>query len=365
MIVSGKILSRILPLLALALGGLSSACTVVGPKAITTGRLAYNEAIAQTNNQQMLMVLINNRYEEQGSMLAVASVTANVNVKSSAGIQAGFGGDSSYQGNLVPFAGGVVYEENPTISYTPVAGERYLRQLTVPLPLYMLAQFTRSLTDPISAYVGLISSVNGIYNPDFIVGGMEEDTRFDRFAQIMSTLTQSHRLTWVENPQHKGHFSVVIDQSRPDHADLVKELLDLLNLSDRHHPGPQIVIPVSLSLDGAKDGAMGITTRSIFDLVQILAAKIEVPERDQENGVVQDYPAVGRLGRDLAIHFSEERPHHAYIWVERRGGWFYIDERDKATKRYFKLLGTLWSLAVASSLVDGPAAPVLTVPVSS
>jgi hypothetical protein len=45
---------------------------------------------------------------EQGSLLAVASVTANVSVRSSAGFQAGFGNDRSYEGNLVPISGGVV-----------------------------------------------------------------------------------------------------------------------------------------------------------------------------------------------------------------------------------------------------------------
>jgi hypothetical protein len=40
---------------------LLSGCTVVGPKSISSGRLAYNEAISETNNQQMLMVMVHNR----------------------------------------------------------------------------------------------------------------------------------------------------------------------------------------------------------------------------------------------------------------------------------------------------------------
>ncbi len=115
------------------LSSLLVGCTVVGPAAISSGRLAYNEAITTTDNQQMLMVLIQNRYGERGHLLTVASVTANVSVTTSAGIQAGFGSTSDYRGNLVPFAGSVVYEENPTISYVPVSGEKYLSQLTSPI----------------------------------------------------------------------------------------------------------------------------------------------------------------------------------------------------------------------------------------
>ncbi len=354
------------PLLSLCLAAvLLGGCTVVGPKAISSGRLAYNEAIAETNNQQMLMVLVHNRYEEQGSMLAVSSVTANVSVKSSAGFQAGFGSDSNYAGNLVPIAGGFVYEENPTISYTPVSGESYLRQFTMPLPLSMVARITRTLTNPEPVFIALLSSVNGIYNPDFIFDSQDDDPRFERFAAIMAELTRAHRLHWVENPGSDDSFAIVIDQSAADHKAMAKELLDLLGLSRLHSNTPQLVIPVALSLNGAQAGAMGITTRSILDLVEILCAKIDVPQVDIDNGVVAAYPPVGLLGRTLAIHYSQEKPEHAYIKVAHRGGWFYIDERDTVTKRYFKLVGSLWSLAIANSQADGPAAPVLTVPVSN
>jgi hypothetical protein len=352
-------------LLTVMLATLVSACTIVGPRAISTGRLAYNAAIAETNNQQMLMVLVHNRYAEQGSMLAVASVTANVSVKSSAGIQAGFGNDSNYDGNLVPFTGGVIYEENPTISYTPVAGEKYLNQLTAPLPISLLAQISRSTVNPTTTYVGLISSVNGIYNPDFILDQQDYDTRFDRFTALMSELTRAHRLNWVQEPGHNKQFSIVIDQSKPEYAARAKELMALLGLAHKYNHSPTIVVPVRMSLDGAAKGIIGITTRSIFDMVEILAARIDVPAEDISRGIALDYPPVGRVGNKLAIRYSAENPDHAYISVQHRGGWFYIDEADLATKEYFKLLGSLWSLAVAHSMADGPAAPVLTVPVSN
>jgi hypothetical protein len=74
------------------LGCLLAGCTVVGPTAIRSGRLAYNEAITETNNQQLLMAVIHKRYEERSNLLAVASVTANVSVTTSAGVQLGLGG---------------------------------------------------------------------------------------------------------------------------------------------------------------------------------------------------------------------------------------------------------------------------------
>ena len=343
---------------------LLAGCTFVGPRAIGSGRLAYNEAITETDNQQMLMVLIHNRYEERGHLLNVASVTANVSVQTTAGIEAGFGANSDYRGNLVPFGAGFVYEENPTISYIPVAGEDYLSQLTAPLPLTMLAQLTRTMTDPAPIFNALVTAVNGIYNPDFVFSEDDADTRFDEFTDIMAELTRAHRLNWVENPERKGHFSLVIDQTAPAHAARVKELLRLLSLPPGDYHTPQVVIPVALALNGAQSGILGITTRSVWDLVEILTAAIEVPPRDERDGVAAPAPPPGRTGKTLRIQHAEDRPETAYIAVQHRDGWFYIDERDLVTKKYFKLLGGLWSMAMANAVGQGPAAPVLTVPVS-
>jgi hypothetical protein len=221
------------------------------------------------------------------------------------------------------------------------------------------------MVDPESVFLALISSVNGIYNHDFVFNEKDADPRFGRFAAIMGKLTRAHRLHWVETPGQQEKFSIVIDQSAPDHAAMVSELLELVGLSRLRSDAPQLVLPITLSLNGAQQGVLGITTRSIINLVEILAARIEIPQRDIDNGVVASYPAVGALGQKLNIHYAQAEPEHAYVAVRHRDGWFYIDERDGDTKRYFKLLGSLWSLAVAKSLVNGPAAPVLTVPVSN
>jgi hypothetical protein len=349
---------------ACVLSCLLTSCTLVGPTAIRSGRLAYNEVITETNNQQMLMVVIRNRYEERSNLLAVASVTANVRVTTNAGIQLGFGDSDNYRGNLVPFSVGAVYEENPTISYTPVAGEKYARQLMSPVPVVTLARLTGTLINPAPIYTALVSSVNGIQNPDFLFYSAEPDPRFGRLVTIMTELTQAHRLHWAKDPQQDGSFAVVIDRSAPTYAAEVSELLRLLGLSAPKDPSAQVVLPVSLSLDGRSTGAIRIITRSVFDLAEILSAAIEVPEEDQRNGVTTSYPILGLAGRELRVRVAVARPERAYVAVKHRDRWFYIDETDQATKRFFRLLGSLWSVTIAESAAGTSAAPVLTVPVS-
>jgi len=351
-------------MVACVVGSLLAGCTVVGPSAIRSGRPTYNEAITETNNQQMLLVIIHNRYVEQGSLLAISSVTANVRVATEAGVQLGFGDSDNYAGNLVPFSASTIYEENPTITYVPVAGQQYLHQLMSPLPLATLAQLTGSLIDPASVYTALVYSVNGIYNPDFLFASVEPDPRFSRFVTIMAELTQMHRLHWIEDPQHSGSFSIIIDHYAPTYTARVNELLGLLGLPATRNHSPPVVLPVSLALDGRGTGGMGITTRSVYRLVDILSAAVEVPEQDQRNGATSDYPLPGMLGKALRIRYSKVKPDRTAVAVQHRDGWFYIDDNDQATKGFFRLLGALWSVTMAESAAKGSAAPVLTLPVS-
>ncbi|HBE92527.1 MAG TPA: hypothetical protein DDW55_08355 [Gammaproteobacteria bacterium] len=104
------------------IGSLLAGCNTVGSDAIRSGRLTYNSAIAETNSQQMLMAIVHNRYAEESHLLAVASVTANVRVRTGAAVEVGVGNNENFAGNLVPFSATAVYEENPTISYVPVGG---------------------------------------------------------------------------------------------------------------------------------------------------------------------------------------------------------------------------------------------------
>jgi len=215
----------------------------------------------------MLMVLIHNRYAEESNLLAVASVTANVRVTAGTAIEVGLGDNDNYAGNLVPFSASAVYEENPTISYVPVVGQQYLHTVTSPVPLVALAQLTGTLTDPAPIYTAMVSSVNGIYNPDFLFSSVEPDPRFSRFVAIMTKLTRMHRLHWIEDPRHTGRFSVVIDHYTPTYEAEVDELLRLLGLSAPKDHSQAVVLPVSLALDGRDSGGIGITTRSVLRLM--------------------------------------------------------------------------------------------------
>ena len=351
----------LLPVIAIVLGVLP-ACSVVGPASIHNGRGAYNAAIIATNEEQMLDVIVRIRYGETPGMLSVGSVTANVSIQCHASSQIGVGADSNFEGNLVPITGGFVYEENPTISYVPLQGEKYTRQLLSPIPIDLALLLSSAGMKLEGMVIALFAEVNGLRNPAFRLSSEEAgDTRFQRLALRLGELYEAGSLSFVGEAEGEG-FLLVISGYAPEHCEAVRDVATLLGLPAR---GPQdagdILLPISLAV-GTSDGSrLAVRTRSVYDLIMVAAAATEVPAGHLESGLARSFPPIGMLGSGLAIHQSEERPAAAYVAVQHHGHWFYVDACDQRAKEYLRLLQAVFSVRIADSSDASKSAPVLTV----
>jgi hypothetical protein len=328
------------------------------------GRADYNEAINRTEDEQMLLSIVKGRYGETFSLLAVTGVAANVRFGAKAGVEMGFGPRSNYAENLVPFSGGMAYEENPTITYTPVQGENYLRQLLSPIPLNILVLIIRTVTYSDYYITLIVNRVNDLQNPDFLEApsGMPE-RRFQRFLEVYKELAQAGVLQWVEDPRKEVDFDILITGYAPAYTNKVREYLTLLGLSVPSGELEDIVIPVIFAVKGKELDNIAISTRSTFDLIEIFRAAVEIPQAHVDAGLTIDYPMTGLVGKNLRIQASKDKPKHAVVAVKHRGHWFYIDETDMHTKLFYDVVRTLWSVSIAAAS-DQRAAPVLTIPVS-
>ena len=206
--------SRVVVCLAAALSTMCG-CAVVGPAGIQGGRGVYTDAIRQTEAEQTLRLIVGLRYAESPTMLAVSSVTANMKLTSNVGADFGIGPSRDYAGNLVPLNAGVAYQENPTISYTPLSGEQYTSQLLSPTPLdlYLLLLDTghgelvfRMLTE----------RVNGAMNSSET--GRTDDS-FRRLTELLVSLSKAGCLDW-------GSSGKKTDQRLPPGTQLQARSLD-------------------------------------------------------------------------------------------------------------------------------------------
>lgn len=353
----------ILSTLSLVMFVLSS-CTGVGPRVISMGRPDYNAAINQTEDEQMLLSIVKGRYGETFSLLAVRGVTANVRFATRAGIDVGFGPSDSYSGNLVPFSGGLAYEENPTITYAPVQGEKYIWQLLTPIPLDFLLLVMQSSELGSSYFRMFVNRINDIRNPEFLPLPMSKpDPRFHRVVEITRVLLSADVMHWVANPEKGIAFDILITDYAPTYSEKVREYLSLLRQPMPANESKDIIIPTYFTVKSQDLNGIAISTRSTGDLIQILRAAVEIPQEHKKSEVTIEYPPMGLVGKNIRIHSSKDKPERASVAITYRGYWFYIDDADIPTKVFYQTVRTLWSVSISAS-VDSSATPVLTVPVS-
>jgi hypothetical protein len=341
----------------------ATGCAILGPASIKGSRSSYNDAIVTTNSQQVLGMLVRMRYGEPVGLLAVSSVTANLNLKANIGSEFGFGPDSNFAGNLTPLSAGIGFEENPTISYVPVEGEKYLRQMLSPLPIDLTVLQLGTLGNSPQIMSLLIASINGIANPAFLSSASATvDPRFERIVDLLAELDRSSRAAWVQEPGEPPSFALAFSDGAAD-AGEIDELYQLLGLAPPRDLDHTVTLPVSLGIGHPDKAAIRLRTRSLYQLFQIAAASAEVPEGDLQSGLAPRLPPAGAAGQAMRIRGSSSCPGDAMVAVKHHGWWFFIDGTDTASKLTFRILESLMSVRMAES-ASQRATPVLTVPVS-
>ena len=335
-------------------------CALAGPRHISMGRADYNEVINRTEDEQILLSIVKGRYGETSSLLAVSGLAANVRFVTTAGVEAGFG---SVKGDNL-LIGGMAYEENPTITYIPVQGEDYFRQLMTPIPLDILLMSVRSVTNGKQLFTFLVNRVNNLRNPEFLgASQVEPDPRFQRFIELLTELTRVSVLELAGDEQDEIAFNFVIIDDANRYSNQINEFLDLLDLPKPETENGDIVIPVYFTIKTGGFRGIAITTRSTFDLIEILRAAVAVPQEHARAGLTIEYPPMGLPGQGIQIISSKEKPRNTTPAVRYRGYWFYIDDTDQKTKAVFRVLRTFWSFSTAAEGDFGDA-PILTIPVS-
>jgi len=107
-----------------------------------------------------------------------------------------------------------------------------------------------------------------------------------------------------------------------------------------------------------------VQTRSIDELLQNAAVQVEVPPEDVENhraipgfSTGHDVPGVIPM---IRIHSSKSKPSNAFVTVNYRDTWFFIDDGDLASKRALAELMELFTMADTGR--KGSEQPVVTIP---
>ncbi len=338
------------------------ACQVTGPRSIKTGRDNYNAAIAQTNDQQLLLNLVRLRYRDTPLFLEVSSITSSF----------AFELGSSANGTVFPAAtrgagvgGNVGYTDKPTISYAPLQGARFVTQLLSPLDPKVLLLMYHSGWSIDRIMKVCIQRLGPLDNASRASGPTpstppEHAPFFEATAQLR-TLWLAGALEMGSFVDDRGELLVLRIAEDQINSPASRRLAELLGL-----PEPQ---PTIILADGDPAGVT-LVPRSLMAALFYLSQGVEVPKRDLDAGRVTitrdrkgerfDWTTI--TGGLMRIRNQRTQPSDAYVAVPYRGRWFYIDDSDLDTKSTFALVSQLFELQSGNIKHAGPT---LTIPVSN
>jgi hypothetical protein len=340
---------------------LLAGCQMLGPTALGLGRSAYNDVIARTESEQTLDLIVRVRYADPFGLLLVTSVTAGLKFSAGAKGEIGIGPQANYAGSLVPFSAVLGYEDNPTISYSPVNGQAFLREWLAPTTMETLVLALQSL--PQSALIPLVvERMNGLRSGAHAT--VEERAAFYHAAKLLAEFREYGMASWAQQSGADGRYELILSNYSPAYLGEVEELLRLLELHGDPAHESMIRIPVILGIRDEKLKGLAIQTRSVAEIMRNAALAIDVPRGHVEAGLVEaNAGALAVLGTTLRIHSSKSAPERANVAVKHRGWWFYVDDADRTSKLVFLQIQMLFLTRLSQAMRGTQATPLLTIPV--
>jgi hypothetical protein len=352
-----------LSLLAMVLA--AAGCSSIGPGTVPRDRLDYISAVGESWKEQTLLNIVRLRYGDAPSFVDVSSVISAYTFQGqvSAGGQFSSNLTSAVPSDLATVGGSALYLDRPTITYTPLSGDKFARSLLGPLPPSEVFELVQAGYAADSVLLMTTRAINGIYNRSGIgPRAREADAEFYPLLDALRRLQLSGAVSIRLVKRGAEQVGVLILSSKragevSQDLQFVRKTLGII--PDRNG---EITLAFGLLPRGASE--IALLTRSMAEILLEVGAGIEVPSEHVAQGrtamATRLVSAENVRDRPLIrIQSSASPPANTYAAVRYRDTWYWIDDGDLASKRIFSFLMIFFSLAETGVT---PQAPVLTIP---
>ena len=343
---------------AVALAG----CVHMGPRTIPVDRFDYSTAVADSWKQQTLLNIVKLRYMDLPVFVDVSSIVSGYSLQTGVNVGGTVSSKNAIQGNYAVAGAQAIYTDRPTITYTPLTGEKFLKGLLAPIDpknIFFLLQsgypadFILALT---------VESLNGVRNRSVGVGTMREaDPDFVRALGLMREVQAAGAVGMrVEEDREKGSTAVLFFRRDDLPADIVEKAAEIRRLL-KLAPDQQRFNLVYSPARGAEN-ELAVNSRSILQIMGAFASYLDAPEEHlrahRAMPAFENAPPESR--QDVVRIFSgKDEPAAAFAAVRYRDYWFWVDDGDLKTKRAMTAIMFFFTLADTG---DSVKLPLITIP---
>ena len=340
----------------------SAGCQSIGPGGVARDRFDYSSAIADSWKQQTLLNIVKLRYMDLPVFVDVSSIVTGYSLQTGVNVNGTLSSNNAVQGDYVAAGGQAIYTDRPTITYTPLTGEKFLRGLVTPIEpkniFFMVqsgyaADFILGLT---------VESINGVGNRSTSAGAVRDaDPDFIRALTLLREAQVAGAVGMrIEEGPNKSSTSVVFFRGEdlpPEMLEKCKEIRRLLRLPAEGKKYTLVYSPVP----GAP-GELAVKSRSMLQIMEAFASYIDVPDEDLKAGRAMPTLNNGKPAgndQDLHIHSGKDKPVDAFVAIHYRDHWFWIDETDWRAKRAITAVMFFFTLSEAAG---NETLPLVTIP---
>lgn len=161
-----SIITNIVGRMALIFALFVTGCASIGPATVPRDRLDYITSVGESWKEQTLLNIVRLRYGDAPSFVDVSSVISGYTFQGqiSAGAAISSNLTATIPSNLVTLGGNATYLDRPTITYTPLSGDKFARSLLRPLPPSEIFELIQAGYPADTVLLITTRAVNGIYN---------------------------------------------------------------------------------------------------------------------------------------------------------------------------------------------------------
>jgi len=311
-----------------------------------------------------MLNLVRLKYRDTPFFMEVSSVASQFSLSTSANasatLQDGVNG-------LFGLGGSVGMTEKPTVTYSPLQGDKFIQRVLSPLPLQTIALLFHSGWSIERIFRLSFQRMNHLKNAPGASGPTPSTA--PHYKEFVSTVKHLRALQVLDAISLSYHEENGVPQLvlYINEEDKNREEAKQFALAANVEPGKtRYVLAFSPAFN--KTDQIQVVTRSLLGIMFYLSQAVEVPREDVLQGkVTQTKTSDGKFfewkevtGDLLRINSLSGHRQVYSKSIYYRGTWFYIDDSDLSSKSTFSLLSQIFSLQ-AGKIQDN--APLLTLPI--
>jgi hypothetical protein len=386
----------------------------LGPAAVKSTRLKYNDVVRATNDEQLLINLVRLRYADSPIFIDLPNITSQFEVSGVGGYNGGYG--NQYKGPTSLGTGQLTLRDTPTLSYHPREGRELAKGLLSPLSadLFSVVNAGGRLDQLFWLTLNDINDVPNSSQGTILIPQVADDnSRFLRGVRLLARiddqggaelgfatqdedenasdpipsdaiqgrdLVEAAAKGYAFRDKAKGKMTLVKREKeltlkiRPEfrNSPEMDELAEIFHLTpglglyrirSELQPGAEKRPPDALPAGDT----INVNLRSVLQIMTFLSKGVCVPEEHVRSGEAPSVPGpdgrpfdwTGLTRGNFFVGSQKRRPRESEVAVFYRDYWFYISKQDPNSRSVLAILEILFSLQESD---DKPEGPVLTLP---